>query len=143
MPTAHLPHLLVRDTGTIKGRGVYALRSHAEGEIVESCPVILLTATFTEIPIEVRRVLFNWGVLANTRPSHCLALGYGSLYNHGNPANMRYEGDDEAKVLRFVAIRAIAAGEELTVNYSSEGGGHESAENDWFARMGETRHPDW
>ena len=45
------------------------------------------------------------------RSSHCPALGYGSLYNHGNPANMRYEGDDEAKVLRFVAIRAIAAGE--------------------------------
>ena len=56
---------------------------------------------------------------------------------------MRYEGDDEAKLLRFVAIRAIAAGEELTVNYSAEGGGHESDENDWFARMGETRHPDW
>jgi len=85
----------------------------------------------------VRRILFNWGVLANTASNHCLALGYGSLYNHGNPANMRYEGDAEAKLLRFVAIRAIAAGEELTVNYSAEGGGHESAENDWFARMGE------
>jgi hypothetical protein len=36
---------------------------------------------------------------------------------------MRYEGDDEAKLLRFVAIRPIAPGEELTVNYSAEGGG--------------------
>ena len=143
MPTAHQSNLLVRDTGTIKGRGVYAARAHAQGEIVESCPVILFTATFAEIPIEVRKVLFNWGVLARTQQSHCLALGYGSLYNHGNPANMRYEGDDEAKVLRFVAIQPIAEGEELTVNYSAEGGGHESEDNDWFARMGVTRHPDW
>ena len=143
MPSTHQPNLHVRDTGTIKGRGVFAARPHAEGELIEACPVILFTATFAEIPIEVRRILFNWGVLAKTGQSHCLALGYGSLYNHGNPANMRYEGDNEAKVLRFVAIRPIAEGEELTVNYSSEGGGHESAENDWFARMGETRHPDW
>ena len=56
---------------------------------------------------------------------------------------MRYEGDDEAKVLRFIAIRAIEVGEELTVNYSAEGGGHESEENDWFSKMGETRHHDW
>ena len=136
-------NIVVGDTGTIKGRGVFATRPHAEGEVVEACPVILFNATFAEIPIEVRRILFNWGVLANTASNHCLALGYGSLYNHGNPANMRYEGDAEARLLRFVAIRAIAAGEELTVNYSAEGGGHESAENDWFARMGETPHPDW
>ena len=84
---------VVAHTGTSKGRGVFATRDHAAGEIVESCPVILFNATFVEIPIEVRRILFNWGVLANTRQSHCLALGYGSLYNHGNPANMRYEGD--------------------------------------------------
>ena len=139
------PHsnIVVADTGTRKGRGVFATRSHAAGEIVETCPVILFNATFVEIPIEVRRILFNWGVLARTRQSHCLALGYGSLYNHGNPANMRYEGDDEAKVLRFVAIRPIASGEELTVNYSAEGGGHESEDNDWFSKMGETRHHDW
>ena len=139
------PHsnIVVADTGTSKGRGVFATRSHAAGEVVEACPVILFNATFTEIPIEVRRILFNWGVLARTKQGHCLALGYGSLYNHGNPANMRYEGDDEAKLLRFVAIRAIEPGEELTVNYSAEGGGHESEENDWFAKMGETRHHDW
>ena len=142
MPAA-ASNIVVADTGTSKGRGVFATRAHAEGEVVETCPVILFNATFTEIPIEVRRILFNWGVLARTKQSHCLALGYGSLYNHGNPANMRYEGDDEAKVLRFVAIRPIEPGEELTVNYSAEGGGHESEENDWFAKMGETRHHDW
>jgi len=141
----HSPHsnMVVGDTGTLKGRGVFATRQHAAGETVEACPVVPFTATFASIPIEVRKLLFNWGVLANTTDSHCLALGYGSLYNHSNPANMRYEGDAEARLLRFVAIREIAEGEELTVNYSAEGGGHESAANDWFARMGETPHPDW
>ena len=137
------PLAFVADTGTSKGRGVFANRMLAIGELVEACPVIVFSAEFGRIPAEVRSILFNWGVLARTATAHCLALGYGSMYNHGNPANMRYEGDADARVLRFVAIRAIAMGEELTVNYSAEGGGHESADNDWFKRMGETPYHDW
>ena len=34
-------------------------------------------------------------------------------------------------------------GEKLTVNYSAEGGGHQSPENDWFTRMGVTPYVDW
>ncbi|MEO8523479.1 MAG: SET domain-containing protein-lysine N-methyltransferase [Caldimonas sp.] len=137
-------NIFVGETGTIKGRGVFAARAHLEGETVEVCPVVLFSASFAEVPEEVRKILFNWGALSRTNTDeHCLALGYGSIYNHANPANMRYEGDAVAKVLRFVAIRPIAVGEELTVNYSSEGGGHQSPDNDWFTRMGVTRYVDW
>jgi hypothetical protein len=130
------PSVYVKDTGTTKGRGAYAARPHAKGELVEACPVVLFTGSYASVPGEVRKLLFNWGVLAGTEAAHCLALGYGSLYNHENPANMRYEADADARLLRFVAIRDIAADEELTVNYNAIGGGHESDQNTWFSGMG-------
>ena len=134
----HAPSVYIKHTGTAKGRGAYAARAHSQGETVESCPVVLFTGAYAAIPDEVRKLLFNWGVLANTDSMHCLALGDGSLYNHENPANMRYEADAEAGVLRFVAIRDIAVDEELTVNYNAVGGGHESAQDTWFTHMGIT-----
>ena len=130
------PSVYVGETGTAKGRGVFAARPHAEGETVEACPVILFSGTFASIPEEVRKILFNWCVLADVHSTHCLALGYGSLYNHDNPANMRYEADLDGNLLRFIAVRAIGQGEELTVNYNAHGGHHESEADTWFDRMG-------
>lgn len=128
--------MCVRDTGSPRGRGAFATQALARGETVELCPVILFTGSFASVPAQVRQILFNWGVLAGTAPMHCLALGYGSMYNHDNPANMRYEADVALRGLRFVAIRDITAGEELTVNYNAVGGGHESEADTWFAGHG-------
>jgi hypothetical protein len=133
---AELPNVYVRDTGTARGRGVFARRAYTAGETVEACPVVLFSGRFGGVPEEVRKLLFNWGVLADVRETHCLALGYGSLYNHDNPANMRYEADTVAGTLCFVAVRAIDADEELTVNYEAMGGGHHSEDDAWFRRMG-------
>ena len=132
----HFPNVYVKDTGSAKGRGVYAARPHVDGELIEVCPVVLFFGSFTDIPDEIRKLLFNWGVLANRGNTHGLALGYGSLYNHDNPANMRYEADATHPLLRFIAVRAIAQDEELTVNYNAIGGGHESVNDTWFNRMG-------
>ena len=99
--------------------------------------MILLTGSFASIPDEVRKILFNWGELADVPHAHCLALGYGSLYNHRNAANVQYVADVEAKVLRFMAQRAIARDEELTINYNHASGSHVSdAGPNWFTRMG-------
>jgi hypothetical protein len=137
-PAMHIrpPGVYVKHTGTSKGRGAYAARSFAAGETVEVCPVILFSGAFGSVPDEVRKLLFNWRVLAEGDDAHCLALGYGSMYNHANPANMRYEADLGARTLRFVAIRDVAADEELTVNYNAVGGGHESEADTWFTRIG-------
>ncbi|MFN0182280.1 MAG: SET domain-containing protein-lysine N-methyltransferase [Aquabacterium sp.] len=131
-----LPEVVVRDTGTPTGRGAYAGRDFAPDELVEACPVVLFNGSFGSVPDAVRKLLFNWGHLAGTSAMHCLALGYGSLYNHANPANMRYEADAGLGLLRFRASRAIASGEELTINYNAVGGGSQSAEDTWFNRMG-------
>jgi hypothetical protein len=129
------PSVYVKHTGDARGRGVFAARSHVDGELIESCPVVLFFVPFAAVPDEVRKLLFNWGALSGTGSQHGLALGYGSLYNHDNPANLRYEADQERAVLRFVAVRAIAQDEELTVNYNAVGGGFVSSADTWFDRM--------
>ncbi len=125
----------VKDTGTPRGRGVFASRSFAQGEVVETCPVIPFTKNPT-VPVEIKQIMFGWDFLLTGIPgAQAIALGYGSLYNHDNPANMRYEADVANQVLRFVAARKINADEELTINYNAPGGGAECNDNNWFRRM--------
>ena len=46
-------------------------------------------------------------------------LGYGSLYNHSCEPNARYDDEKgQSKVLK--AIRNVAPGEEITVNYNGD-----------------------
>jgi hypothetical protein len=129
-------HAYIEDTGTSKGRGVFAGRAFAVGETVEVCPVVPFVEGPNELPVELKRVTFNWGYLSGSPSPQGVALGYGSMYNHSNPANMRYQADLANVSLHFIAVRAIAAGEELTVNYNAHGGGAEWNDNAWFERMG-------
>jgi len=126
----------VEDTGTEKGRGVFANRDFAEGELVEACPVIVLLRPYDQLPPRIQTVVFNWGNLAKTTPSHALSLGYGSLYNHDNPANLRYEAVLENEAIHYIAVRAIHKDEELTINYNAGGGSHLSNKDSWFINHG-------
>ena len=130
------PSAYVKDTGTPKGRGVFAARPIGAGELVEVCPVILFRKPFEVLHRELKTVVFHWPVPEGTRATQALALGYGSLYNHSNPSNLRYETDTEALVMRFIAVRDIDADEELTINYDADGGAHVSEEEWWFEEKG-------
>jgi uncharacterized protein len=71
-----------------------------------------------------------------TAATQALALGYGSLYNHSNPSNMRYETDGESLSIRFITVREIEADEELTINYNADGGAAASEDEWWFEEKG-------
>lgn len=128
------PPLAIRETGTARGRGVFALRSFEPGEVVEIAPVLVLRCDFDDLPEQLKTYVFDWEHLTGVPRSHAMALGYGCMYNHANPANLRYEADARGAVMRYVAARKINAGEELTINYSGEKGHHESESDDWFER---------
>lgn len=132
------PSVCVKDTGTAKGRGVFALRDFAEGEVVEVCPVVLFRMPYEKLPEEVKTLVFHWGQLAGMKNTQALALGYGSMYNHDNPSSMRYEADESGLMLRFIAVRRVAAGEELTINYNSADGAAEGDDDYWFEMNGVT-----
>ena len=98
-----------------KGRGVFATRPFARGDLVEAVPVLLLR------PDEQDRVdgtvldsyVFAW------RDTVAIALGFGSIYNHSWDPNLEYQKRFEEGVIEFVAIRHIAPGDELTTNYTA------------------------
>ena len=100
-----------------KGRGVFARRNIAKGELIESVPLLLMTADeYAEGPANspLKDYCFNWG-----ENQVALALGYGSLYNHSYKPNARYE-DSGRDTKAFIAIRPINAGEEITINYNGD-----------------------
>jgi len=130
------PLIEISETGTAKGLGVFAIDGFLEGDVVELCPVVVFCAPYDSLPESLQRRIFNWTALARQEADmQALALGYGSMYNGANPANMRYEPDETGKFLRFITVRNVTPGEELTINYSGDGG-PEWKDNDWFDTKG-------
>jgi SET domain-containing protein len=108
------------------GRGVFAVRDIAAATVIERVPVLLIpkSQVFAASPDRpspspaISWYVFDWAG-ATKREYAALALGYGSIYNHSYTPNARYL-KEPPDVMSFVAIRDIAAGEEITINYHGE-----------------------
>ena len=98
----------------VHGRGVFAARRFEAGDIVEDCPVLLVPAGAI-VALGLDGYCFEW-----TDEQVALALGYGSLYNHSWRPNARYDHDHDAGVVSYSAVLPIAAGDEITINYSGD-----------------------
>ncbi|MCR4261041.1 MAG: SET domain-containing protein [Candidatus Colwellbacteria bacterium] len=102
-----------------KGRGVFAESSIKKGQIIETCPVIVLPKKDTKL-IEKTGLYdyyFGWG---KGLKESAIALGYGSLYNHSFDPNALYIKDFKKELLIFKARRNIKKGEEILVNYNGD-----------------------
>lgn len=102
----------------IHGRGVYAVSAIAAGQLIERCPVLLVPAAQRELldRTSLYDYYFTWA-----DGGAAIALGLGSLYNHEDDPCARYRKDFAAAVVDFIADRDIAAGEEITVDYTDGG----------------------
>ena len=123
----HLPFIYVRPS-KLGGRGVFTAEAIEAGTVVELAPVVILSADDREAihGTGLHDYYFLWD---NDRA--VIALGYGSLYNHGTPANLTFTMDYDFDQIRFLAARDIRAGEELLIDYL-EGGGNDL----WFSPTG-------
>ena len=102
-----------------KGRGVFASRAIRAGEIIEEAPVIVLPGTEIE-HLErtgLQDYYFLWGT---DEEDAAILLGACSLCNHSYEPNAVFELRPESQTIRFVALRDIAAGEEVTTNYNGD-----------------------
>ena len=101
----------------LHGMGVHARRAIDEGEVIERCPVLVLPAEDLDALAETSLAgyWFDW-----TDGDAALALGYGSLYNHSFTPNARYFHEHDEGTVVYVALRDIAADEEITINYNAE-----------------------
>ena len=96
------------------GRGVFARRDIAAGELLERMPVLLIprTQVFGPDDIAQRAARISWYVfewLKTKRGYVALSLGYGSIYNHSDAPNADYDMEPP-DIMLFTAVRPIRAG---------------------------------
>lgn len=102
-----------------KGKGVYTSEPIESGTLVEIAPVLVLPEKDAELIDQsyLYNYYFLWG---DDHKNYAICLGYGSLYNHDYDPNCLYETYYDNGTIHFIARRAIAAGEELTITYNHD-----------------------
>ena len=111
-----MPCLFIADSFD-RGRGVFSAENLAAGTIIETAPVIVLSAE-DRIVLDQTRLhdyIFLWGM---DETQCCVALGYVSIYNHDYQSNAEYEMDFGTATIRIRTIRNIKKGEEIFINYN-------------------------
>jgi SET domain-containing protein len=114
-----LPILYIMDT-PLRGRGVFSTEPIEEGTTIEIAPVIVLSeADRAKVDVTLLHdYIFEWG---EDERQAAVALGYVSMYNHSVDANCMYTMDYVHQTIQIQTKRAIAADEELLINYNGDG----------------------
>ena len=111
-----------------KGLGVFALKDFKEGEVIETCPVLVFDTKGRKSleKTKLSHYIYPW---RSTRGA-ALVLGYGSIYNHSFSPNADWKQNFKSKTMVFRAIKPIKKGKEILVNYNGEP--DDKSEIDWF-----------
>jgi uncharacterized protein len=120
-------HIFVSASGE-KGRGIFTISNLKKNTVIEIAPVIVMPKK-DRLHIDktlLHDYIFEWGDQKN---QCCMALGYVPLYNHFHRSNCEYEMNYKKQSITVKTIRAIKAGEELTINYN---GDWNNAKPVWF-----------
>lgn len=102
-----------------KGRAVFTDEPIPAGTIIESSPVIVMSAEERILLDQtlLHDYIFEWG------PKHdecALALGWISIYNHSYRSNAEYFMDFDSSQMMIKTVHRIEKGEEITINYNGE-----------------------
>ncbi len=108
--------LYVSTSETLNGiRCVKASRDIKSGELIESCPVIIIP--MSELPHHDKTVLTNYNYDWDDK-NDAFVLGYCVLTNHSFEANAIYERNYDKKVMEYRAVKDIKKDEEIFINYN-------------------------
>ncbi len=115
----HVPGLYIIPSEG-RGRGVFTSESLSEGDLIEICPIVKLPdGDLTHID---QTTLYDYYFLWEEEGYRgCIALGYGSIYNHHIKPNSDLLFDYEDSTIKILANQAIASGEELFIDYTGSG----------------------
>jgi SET domain-containing protein len=109
-----------------KGRGVFAGEFIPKGSLIESCPVIVISAADRQLTDQTRLVehLYEWIPEAKDRPagdvSDAIITGYGLLYNHSRNPDAQYIRNYDSLTMDFIALRDIPKDCEIHIDYGTE-----------------------
>jgi SET domain-containing protein len=101
----------------IHGLGVFTSLPLKKGALIERAPLILLETADKDYLRNTMLYHFYF-VVNNQKNPAALGLGFSSLYNHSPHANSIYKISVKRQSLDIIAVRSIAAGEEITLNYN-------------------------
>lgn len=102
------------------GRGVFAKEAIKEGELIEACPVVALEDRKDRDRLRKTGLVNYYFLWGEKRDHAAICLGWGAVYNHSFSPNARFEKHLEDNRMDFHAIRDIAEGEEIVVNYNGD-----------------------
>lgn len=99
-----------------RGRGVFTEDPIPAGVMVDEAPVIVMSAKERKLLDQTRLhdYIFEW------QDGCCMALGWIAVFNHACPSNCEYVMAYESGIMQVHTVRAIRAGEELTINYNGD-----------------------
>jgi SET domain-containing protein len=111
-------HLYIGESA-IHGRGVFSSNALRKGELIERAPLILIDNTENDL-LKQTSLYHYYFVVGNAKTPVAIGLGYSSVYNHAGKANATYTINLPAQLVEIRATAAIAAGEEITINYNGK-----------------------
>lgn len=102
-----------------KGRGIITTKPIKEGEVVRISDCIPVT----DRDCNPHSVIRSYWFIDKSGREFLIALDWTSFMNHDDNANVDYRPINATQI-KFVAIRNINAGEELTINYGYDPSEH-------------------
>ncbi|MCB0689547.1 MAG: SET domain-containing protein-lysine N-methyltransferase [Saprospiraceae bacterium] len=123
----HIPGLYV-GTSPLGGRGVFSAHDVSEGDIVEICPLLFIPPEQLD---KIDKTIFYdyYYAWPGDEGYACIALGYGSLYNHSFQPNADIIFDLDDRTIVIKALKEILAHDEILIDYQ---GGDKNATKLWF-----------
>lgn len=109
-------------------RCVNAARHIKAGELIESCPLILIPNAEWDT---IDKTILGHYNYAWTKNFDCIVLGYCGLVNHSYQPNAKYRRNYKTKQMEYVAIKKIAKDEEIVVNYNGDPKNNEPLDPDY------------
>ena len=99
------------------GRGVFADKEFVKGDLIEVCPVLLLSEHDIHMAWVAHSSMLERYYFDYDEKHSAIALGYGSLYNHSNNANANYSSNTLDQEVVIYARKKIKKGSQIFINY--------------------------
>ena len=114
-----LHHSIYINKTAARGRGVFTRDILPANMVIEIAPVIVMSGEERKLLDQtlLHDYIFEWG---DDRRQCAMALGYIPIYNHAYQSNCEYEMDFKKEIITVKTVRAIAASEELFINYNGD-----------------------
>ena len=115
MRSTQIPFLYISES-PLGGRGVFTSKAIHINDLIEICPVIILSNEDTRKihDTHLHDYYFVWSLEEKTS---AIALGYGSIYNHSANPNAAFNIEAESETIKINASKDIEAGGEVTLDY--------------------------